>query len=323
MVSPTVPELQKSLAPKFRPSVTQLTKWLNSIHKSRRATARMRNSGKLPKDLRRVHANNRQNDKKLRRIKAAKELFRKNNPNVTDYNKESLLRMLTDRAFHSPKMSDTDEEDRSKTVVNVYDLSWRSAELKHLLRNVLDPKSASSTTAQLQRKRNYSDEIQRYDFPPPAKAPNWACNEQEDVLKHLLRNVLDPKSASSTTTQLQRKRNYSDEIQRYDFPPPAKAPNWACNEQEDVVYDTEFLKHLLRNVLDPKSASSTTTQLQRKRNYSDEIQRYDFPPPAKAPNWACNEQEDVVYDTEFVQTEGEDEPSFANTSSSKISAEQE
>ncbi|RHZ85286.1 hypothetical protein Glove_67g141 [Diversispora epigaea] len=44
---------------------------------------------------------------------------------------------------------------------------------------------------------------------------------------------------------------------------------------------------------------------------------------AKAPNWTCNEQEDVVYDIEFVQTEGEDEPSFASTSSSKISAEQE
>ncbi|RHZ86391.1 hypothetical protein Glove_51g44 [Diversispora epigaea] len=124
-----IPELQKSLAPKFRPSVTQLTKWLNSIHKSRRATARMRNSGKLPKDLRRVHANNRQNDKKIRRIKAAKELFRKNDPNIIDYDKESLLRMLADRAFHSPEMSDTDEEDRSKTVVNVYDLSWRSAEV--------------------------------------------------------------------------------------------------------------------------------------------------------------------------------------------------
>ncbi|RHZ78928.1 hypothetical protein Glove_154g46 [Diversispora epigaea] len=83
-----------------------------------------------------------------------------------------------------------------------------------------------------------------------------------------------------------------------------------------------ILKHLLRNVLDLKLASSTTAQLQRKQNYSDEIQQYDFPPPAKAPNWACNEQEDVVYDTEFVQTEGEDELSFASTSSSKISAEQ-
>ncbi|RHZ66437.1 hypothetical protein Glove_307g69 [Diversispora epigaea] len=87
----------------------------------------MRNSEKLPKDLCRVHANNRQNDKKLHCIKAAKKLFRKNDPNIIDYNKELLLRMLTDRAFHSPKMSDTNEKDYSKTVVNVYDLSWQFA----------------------------------------------------------------------------------------------------------------------------------------------------------------------------------------------------
>ncbi|RHZ80507.1 hypothetical protein Glove_134g232 [Diversispora epigaea] len=135
-----------------------LMKWLNSIHKSRRVTARMRNSGKLLKDLRHVHANNRQNDKKLRHIKATKELFRKNDSNIIDYNKELLLRMLADRAFHLPEMSDIDEEDHSKTVVNIYDLSWRSVELKYLLRNVLDPKSAST------------------------KAPNWACNEQKDVV---------------------------------------------------------------------------------------------------------------------------------------------
>jgi hypothetical protein len=79
---------------------------------------------------------------------------------------------------------------------------------------------------------------------------------------------------------------------------------------------------LLRNVLDPQSASSTTAQLQRRRNYSDEIQRYDYPPPAKAPTWAYNEQEDVIYDTEFEQTEEEDGPSLTSTFSSRISAEQ-
>ncbi|RHZ66986.1 hypothetical protein Glove_303g6 [Diversispora epigaea] len=89
-----IPELQKSLVPKFRPSVTQLTKWLNSIHKSRRATTRMCNSRKLLKDLH-----------------------------------QSLLRMLADRAFHSPEMSDTGEEDNLKTVVNVYNLSWWSTEV--------------------------------------------------------------------------------------------------------------------------------------------------------------------------------------------------
>ncbi|RHZ87226.1 hypothetical protein Glove_38g13 [Diversispora epigaea] len=103
-------------------------KLIPELQKSQ-ATVRMCNSGKLLKDLRHVHANNRQNDKKLRRIKAAKELFRKNDPNITDYDKESLLRMLADRTFYSSEMSDTDEEDRSKTVVNVYDLSWRSAEV--------------------------------------------------------------------------------------------------------------------------------------------------------------------------------------------------
>ncbi|RHZ89013.1 hypothetical protein Glove_19g336 [Diversispora epigaea] len=55
---------------------------------------------------------------------------------------------------------------------------------------------------------------------------------------------------------------------------------------------------------------------------SEEENRYDFFTLAKASNWACNEQEDVVYDTEFVQIEGKDELSFASTSSSKISAEQ-
>ncbi|RHZ83392.1 hypothetical protein Glove_95g5 [Diversispora epigaea] len=96
-------KLQKSLALKFRPSVTQLTKWFNT-------TARMRNSGKLLKDLCR---------KKICRIKVAKELFRKNNPNITNYDKELLLRMLVDRA----EMSDTGEKNNSKIVVNVYDLS--------------------------------------------------------------------------------------------------------------------------------------------------------------------------------------------------------
>jgi hypothetical protein len=57
-----VPELQKSLSPRYKASVRQLNSWLSSLHKSRRATSRMRRSGTLAKDLRRTHANNRLND---------------------------------------------------------------------------------------------------------------------------------------------------------------------------------------------------------------------------------------------------------------------
>jgi len=38
-----IPELQKSMAPNYHPSVTQLTKWLKSLHKSRRVQKKMPN----------------------------------------------------------------------------------------------------------------------------------------------------------------------------------------------------------------------------------------------------------------------------------------
>ena len=54
-----IPELRKSLAPNFRPSVDQLTNWLKSLHKSRRSARRIKKIGKGPSELRRIHNNNR------------------------------------------------------------------------------------------------------------------------------------------------------------------------------------------------------------------------------------------------------------------------
>ena len=57
-----IPELRKSLAPNYRPSILQITTWLSSLHKSRRSQMSLKKSGKDAKDSRRVHANNRSND---------------------------------------------------------------------------------------------------------------------------------------------------------------------------------------------------------------------------------------------------------------------
>ena len=57
-----IPELRKSLAPNYRPSVKQITKWLSSLHKSRRSQLNLKKYGKDGADNRRVHANNRSND---------------------------------------------------------------------------------------------------------------------------------------------------------------------------------------------------------------------------------------------------------------------
>jgi hypothetical protein len=57
-----IEELRKAMAPKFRPSVNQLTKWLSSIHKSRRSQKKLKLTGKIADDYRRIHSNSRLND---------------------------------------------------------------------------------------------------------------------------------------------------------------------------------------------------------------------------------------------------------------------
>jgi len=57
-----IPELIKSLKPNFHPSHEQLTKWLMSLHKSRRSRRNYKKKGRIDSDDRRLHANGRMND---------------------------------------------------------------------------------------------------------------------------------------------------------------------------------------------------------------------------------------------------------------------
>ncbi|GET66821.1 hypothetical protein GLOIN_2v1882336 [Rhizophagus irregularis DAOM 181602=DAOM 197198] len=158
-----VPELRSALAPCFPASNKQLTKWLGCLHKSRRSHQRLMDRGKADENKHRVHSNNRVHDKKIRRIKAAKRLYSFDDERITKYDKRRLLKMLSNRLFHSPEISETDEEDPTKSIIAIYDYSWRSDELKNLLRNVLDVHS--SNKSKLIRERRYDDEglITEYD----------------------------------------------------------------------------------------------------------------------------------------------------------------
>ena len=55
----------------------------------------------------------------------------------------------------------------------------------------------------------------------------------------MLRNTLDSHSKTIQAAQQQRSRNYDDELQRYDCPPPSDAPNWAYVDIPNMIYDTE------------------------------------------------------------------------------------
>ncbi|GBC10993.2 hypothetical protein GLOIN_2v1883234 [Rhizophagus irregularis DAOM 181602=DAOM 197198] len=142
-----VPELRSALTPCFFASNKQLTKWLGCLHKSRRSHQRLMDRGKADENKHR---------KKIRRIKVAKRLYSFDDERITKYDKRRLLKMLSNRLFHSPEISETDEEDPTKSIIAIYDYSWRSDELKNLLRNVLDVHS--SNKSKLIRERRYDDE---------------------------------------------------------------------------------------------------------------------------------------------------------------------
>ncbi|GET63387.1 hypothetical protein GLOIN_2v1840618 [Rhizophagus irregularis DAOM 181602=DAOM 197198] len=151
-----IPELRRAMFPNYKPSVAQLTNWLSALHKSRRSQTQLKKSGKSDEDSRRVHNNSRVQNKKLRRIKAAKDLYRKSDERIIGYEKCQLLKMLANRSYHSPEISESDEENPDKTIVCVYDYSWRSQE--------------------------YDDEVQHFDQMHPEDAPQWSYVEQEDFI---------------------------------------------------------------------------------------------------------------------------------------------
>lgn len=53
--------------------------------------------------------------------------------------------------------------------------------------------------------------------------------------------MLDIHARDNQSAQLQRTRNYDDELQSFDFTPPAEAPRWTYIDQlPSMVYDTEY-----------------------------------------------------------------------------------
>jgi hypothetical protein len=57
---------------------------------------------------------------KLRRIKAAKDLYKIKDERITKYEKRPLLKILADRCYHSPEISETDDEsDKNKFMSTI------------------------------------------------------------------------------------------------------------------------------------------------------------------------------------------------------------
>ncbi|CAB5367571.1 unnamed protein product [Rhizophagus irregularis] len=114
-------------------------------------------------------------------MKVAKKLYSFDDERITKYDKRRLLKMLSNHLFHSPKISETDEEDPTNSIIAIYDYSWRSDELKNLLRNVLNVHS--SNKSKLIHECRYDDEVRKYDRPHLSNAPEWSyIVQQQDLI---------------------------------------------------------------------------------------------------------------------------------------------
>ena len=65
-------------------------------------------------------------------MKSAKSLYANNNSEISKYNKEELLKILKNRKYHSPEISESDDNpiNQNKRIICVYDLSLRSDEVR-------------------------------------------------------------------------------------------------------------------------------------------------------------------------------------------------
>ena len=148
-------------------------------------------------------------------MKAAKRLYSFDNERITKYDKCRLLKMLSNRLFHSPEISETDEEDPTKSIIAIYDYSWRSDEVR------------TSESWFFRRIAGFNFYILLFL-----------------QLKNLLRNVLDVHS--SNKSKLIRERRYNDEVQKYNRPHPSNAPEWSyIVQQQDLIFDTDIDQGLI------------------------------------------------------------------------------
>ncbi|CAB5387237.1 unnamed protein product [Rhizophagus irregularis] len=95
-----IPELRRAMFPNYKPSVAQLTNWLSAFHKSQRSQTQLKKSGKSDENSRRVYNNSRVQN-------VAKDLYRKSDERIIGYEKRQLLKMLANRSYHLPEISDS------------------------------------------------------------------------------------------------------------------------------------------------------------------------------------------------------------------------
>ncbi|CAB5392060.1 unnamed protein product, partial [Rhizophagus irregularis] len=167
-----VPAIMESLNKTIFPVTNNVVySMIHSLHRHRREEYKLKERSPefIDKQYRRRHSNSRRNSKQKNRAKMINHLRRVGDPLIRKFNNDHLQPIINHSAYHSPEISETDEENPSgKRKIVIRDLKWRSEKSK------------------VPKKRKYVYDNENFydkEEEKPCNAPKWTCTKYKGILK--------------------------------------------------------------------------------------------------------------------------------------------
>ncbi|PKY52843.1 hypothetical protein RhiirA4_470733 [Rhizophagus irregularis] len=181
-----IPAIMESLNKTIFPVTNAVVySMIHSLHQHRREKYKLkeRSPEYIDKQCRRRHANSRRNSKQKNRAKMINHLRVVGDPLIRKFNDERLQPVINNSAYHSPEISETDEENPSgKRKIVIRNLKWRS-----------------------------STEEEK-----PCNAPKWTCTKYKGILKTYVNDACGRRFGNELPSRpnelnLMHPYNYSDD----------------------------------------------------------------------------------------------------------------
>ncbi|PKY57595.1 hypothetical protein RhiirA4_429099 [Rhizophagus irregularis] len=147
---------------------------------------------------RRKHMNSRRNDKRINRANVINHLKEIDDPLVKMFKIKELLPIKNNSLYHSPEISETDDENPGQRKIVTRDLKWRSSTLRYFLRDYIDRIFSELSKVPKKRTRIH-DSVNFYDKErtKPFQAPNWTISGYTGSLKMAVQKACIERSSNT------------------------------------------------------------------------------------------------------------------------------
>ncbi|CAB5394973.1 unnamed protein product [Rhizophagus irregularis] len=171
---------------------------INDLPQDLRNVVRQKETSFQDEQARRKHMNSKRNDKRINRANVIDHLKEINDPLVKMFKIKELLPIKSNSLYHSPEISETDDETPGQRKIVTRDLKWRSSTLQYFLRDYIDHIFSESSKVPKKRTRIH-DSVNFYDKErtKPFQAPNWTISGYTGSLKMAVQKACIERSSNT------------------------------------------------------------------------------------------------------------------------------